>query len=47
MHFLFEEFDIKGDLEFENETIITKGDYQIIQFHPSYSYEDFVELNLR
>jgi MoxR-like ATPase len=42
MHFLFEEFDIKGDLEFENETIITKGDYQIIQFHPSYSYEDFV-----
>ena len=47
MHFLFEEFDIKGDLEFENESIITKGDYQIIQFHPSYSYEDFVELNLR
>jgi 5-methylcytosine-specific restriction protein B len=42
MHFLFEEFDIKGDLEFENESIITKGDYQIIQFHPSYSYEDFV-----
>ena len=42
MYFLFENFDLKGKLILENDEVVTKGDKKIIQFHPSYTYEDFV-----
>ncbi|REH00989.1 AAA family ATPase [Flavobacterium aquicola] len=44
MQFLFGNFDLKGKIEIEIKTnqIISRGEYKIIQFHPSYSYEDFV-----
>jgi 5-methylcytosine-specific restriction protein B len=42
MQFLFGNFDLKGKIEVKTNQIISKGEYKIIQFHPSYSYEDFV-----
>ena len=42
MHFLFNTFNLKKEVQFENNEIVIKGDYKIIQFHPAYSYEDFV-----
>jgi|GEM_PF-3573051 len=42
MYFLFKTFNLKKEVKFENNEIIVKGDYKIIQFHPAYSYEDFV-----
>ena len=42
MYFLFDNFQMKGKLTIEDKQVQTKGEYQIIQFHPSYSYEDFV-----
>lgn len=42
MWFLFEEFDLKGNIEMNSNHLVQKGEYKIIQFHPSYSYEDFV-----
>ncbi len=42
MYFLFNTFNLKKEVKFENNEIIIKGDYKIIQFHPAYSYEDFV-----
>lgn len=42
MQFLFENFDLKGKIEIKTNQIISRGEYKIIQFHPSYSYEDFV-----
>ena len=42
MQFLFGNFDLKGKIEIKTNQIISKGEYKIIQFHPSYSYEDFV-----
>ncbi len=42
MYFLFNNFDLKGGIKIENNNIITKGESQLIQFHPSYTYEDFV-----
>jgi 5-methylcytosine-specific restriction protein B len=42
MQFLFGNFDLKGKIEIKTNQIISRGEYKIIQFHPSYSYEDFV-----
>lgn len=42
MYFLFNTFNLKKEVKLENNEILIKGDYKIIQFHPSYSYEDFV-----
>lgn len=42
MEFLFGNFDLKGKIEIKTNQIISRGEYKIIQFHPSYSYEDFV-----
>lgn len=42
MYFLFGNFQMRGKLVIDNQLVQTKGEYQIIQFHPSYSYEDFV-----
>jgi 5-methylcytosine-specific restriction protein B len=40
--YLFQTFDLKGHVELKNDTLYTKGEMKIIQFHPAYSYEDFV-----
>lgn len=42
MHFLFQTFNLKNKGKFEDNQLIIEGDYKIIQFHPAYSYEDFV-----
>lgn len=42
MYFLFTKFNLKKEVKLENNEVVIKGDYRIIQFHPSYSYEDFV-----
>lgn len=42
MHFLFSQFNLKEDLKIVDEKITSEGEYQIILFHPNYSYEDFV-----
>ena len=42
MLFLFDEFDLKGEIDFQENNIITKGETKLIQFHPAYTYEDFV-----
>jgi MoxR-like ATPase len=42
MGFLFVSFDMKGNIQIQKEGLISKGEYKIIQFHPAYSYEDFV-----
>lgn len=41
-NYLFDEFNIGGELSISGEEITIKGEFKIIQFHPSYSYEDFV-----
>jgi MoxR-like ATPase len=42
MRFLFDNFDLKGSIEIQEEEVLSKGEYKLIQFHPAYSYEDFV-----
>lgn len=42
MFFLFEEYDLKGDIDIQSNTVVTKGERKLIQFHPAYTYEDFV-----
>ncbi len=42
MKFLFDNFNLKGEIEFETENVLAKGEYKLIQFHPAYTYEDFV-----
>ena len=43
MRFLFDNFNLKTGEDIDtNQTVISKGEYQLIQFHPAYSYEDFV-----
>ena len=42
MYFLFNNFSIKKEVKLENNELIVEGKYKIIQFHPAYSYEDFV-----
>lgn len=42
MNFLFENFDLKGEIELKDSQIVLEGKSRLIQFHPSYTYEDFV-----
>jgi 5-methylcytosine-specific restriction enzyme B len=42
MHFLFVEFNLKEPLVLDAQSLIKKGKFKIIQFHPSFTYEDFV-----
>jgi 5-methylcytosine-specific restriction protein B len=42
MRFLFDHFDLKGNLEIQADEVVVKGESKLIQFHPAYSYEDFV-----
>lgn len=42
MAFLFVSFDLKGVINIQNEGLVNKGEYKLIQFHPAYSYDDFV-----
>lgn len=42
MNFLFSNFDLKGKISFQSNEVVSQGEYKIIQFHPAYSYEDFV-----
>lgn len=41
MYFLFN-YDLNGEIKIEKSELIVEGKYKIVQFHPSYSYEDFV-----
>lgn len=44
MHILYNNFNIKdGEIKEPKGEIIASGEYQLIQFHPSYDYTDFVE----
>ena len=42
MQFLFDEYDLKGGIEIQSNTVVAKGESKLIQFHPAYTYEDFV-----
>lgn len=42
MYFLFHHFDLKGEIVLEDDNLISKGETKLIQFHPSFTYEDFV-----
>lgn len=42
MHYLISNFNLKGTLTLERDTVVSKGKYKIIQFHPAYTYEDLV-----
>lgn len=42
-NFLFNQFNIKsGEYVVRKNQLVAHGEYKLIQFHPSYSYEDFV-----
>ncbi|TDS13546.1 5-methylcytosine-specific restriction protein B [Maribacter caenipelagi] len=42
MRFLFENFNIKEGEKLDANQVVTKGAFELVQFHPAYSYEDFV-----
>lgn len=42
MKFLFDNFNLKGEVEIVESELLIKGKFKIIQFHPAYTYEDFV-----
>jgi len=42
MTWLDNEFDLKGDIDITDHKLISKGEFKLIQFHPAYTYEDFV-----
>lgn len=42
MYFLFNNFNLKKEIKLDGNELIVEGKYKILQFHPSYSYEDFV-----
>ncbi len=42
MDFLFTNFNMKGNLSIQKDEVLNEGSFKIIQFHPAYSYEDFV-----
>jgi len=42
MDFLFKNFDLKGKIKLQKDVVFSKGEFKLIQFHPSYTYEDFV-----
>lgn len=40
---IWDNFNLKdGEELFENNEVMTHGEFEIIQFHPAYTYEDFV-----
>lgn len=40
---IWNNFNLKeGELLSETDEVITQGEYKVIQFHPAYTYEDFV-----
>lgn len=42
MNFLFHSTNLNGTIVINENKVTSKGSYKVIQFHPSYSYEDFV-----
>jgi 5-methylcytosine-specific restriction enzyme B len=42
MSFIFGEFDMKGSIKISNDQLVSEGECKLIQFHPAYTYEDFV-----
>ncbi|RPA66887.1 AAA family ATPase [Cyclobacteriaceae bacterium YHN15] len=42
VNFLRGEFDLHGEIEMISEKVVSKGEFKLIQFHPAYTYEDFV-----
>lgn len=42
MTWLDNEFDLKGEIALTEEKLVSKGESKLIQFHPAYTYEDFV-----
>ena len=42
MKFLMDELKVSGNIEVQESEAVVKGQYKIIQFHPAYTYEDFV-----
>ena len=43
MHFLFTTFNLKDGIKYdESQIIVNKGECKFLQFHPAYTYEDFV-----
>lgn len=42
MNFLYSNFDMKGSVRIENDEVLAEGEVELVQFHPSYTYEDFV-----
>ena len=42
MRFLVNNFNLKDGEKLNDNQVITKGDFELVQFHPAYSYEDFV-----
>jgi 5-methylcytosine-specific restriction protein B len=42
MRFLVDNFNLKEGEKLNENQIVAKGAYEIVQFHPAYSYEDFV-----
>lgn len=42
MFFLFNNFNLKKEVKLEGNELLIEGKYKIIQFHPAYTYEDFV-----
>lgn len=42
MKYLFDTFNMKGELILEPGGVSVKGEVKLVQFHPAYSYEDFV-----
>ena len=42
MRFLVENFNLKDGEKLSEDKVVVKGESRLIQFHPSYTYEDFV-----
>jgi len=42
MNFLFHSTNLNGTIVINEDKVSSKGSFKVIQFHPSYSYEDFV-----
>lgn len=42
MSFLFDNFNLKGELPVLADAMVGEGEYRFLQFHPAYTYEDFV-----
>lgn len=41
-HFLLQNFNLKEGEKKDSGKVISRGAYELVQFHPAYSYEDFV-----